>query len=268
MFLNHSVVLQLVFQKPYGIHSPFLFNLADQCIFSKEVSADFDFLEQKRKELRADLTEINVLDCGQGSKRFVRRSGSASSRYCRSVASIARNSLQTPAMCHLLWRLAQYFTPKTILEVGTSLGITTSYLARAAPEAKIITLEGCPQTASRAKVLFDECGATNVDLHIGLFECTLPKVLKQLVQVDMVYLDGDHGYQAVMQNFNTILDHIHQGSVLIVDDIRWSKGMKKAWRQMAAHPKVTLAVDLFKSGILFFNPGLSKEIVPVGFNFF
>jgi predicted O-methyltransferase YrrM len=268
MFFNQSVFLQFVFRRPYGIHSPFLYNLADKCIFSRESSADFRLLEQKRKELHNDHTEIYVLDFGQGTKRFTKSSGIESIKYRRKISSIARNSLQNRNMCRLMWRLSKYFSPKTILELGTSLGITTSYLSQAVPDSKIITLEGCPQTAARAEMLFEECGASNIDLYVGQFDHTLPKALEQLGQVDMAYLDGDHSYKAVMQNFNTILGHLHPGSVLIVDDIRWSKGMKEAWCDMAAHPKVTLAVDLYKTGILFFNPALSKQIVPIGFYFF
>jgi len=268
MFFNQSVFLQFAFRRPYGINSPFLYNLADKCIFNRESSADFWLLEQKRKELHNDHTEICVLDFGLGPRRFAVKSGVESISYRRKVSSIARNALLSPAMCRLMWRLTKYFSPKTILEIGTSLGITTSYLANAAPESKIITLEGCPQTAARAELLFEECGAANIDLYVGLFDNSLPKALKELVQVDMAYLDGDHSYKAAIQNFNTILGHLHPGSVLIVDDIRWSKGMKEAWCEMAAHPKATLAVDLYKTGMLFFNPALSKQIVPVGFYFF
>lgn len=268
MYFNQSVFLQFALRRPYGIHSPFLYDLADNCIFSKESSADFLLLEQKRKELLNDHTEINVFDFGPGPKRFAINPGVESISYRRKVSSIARNALLSPAMCRLMWRLTKYFSPKTILEVGTSLGVTTSYLANAAPESKIITLEGCPQTAARAEMLFKECGAANINLYVGHFDNTLPNALEQLVKVDLAYLDGDHSYKAAMQNFSTILGHLHPGSVLIVDDIRWSKGMRAAWCEMTAHPQVTLAVDLYKTGILFFNPALSKQIVPVGFYFF
>ncbi|HSV88717.1 MAG TPA: class I SAM-dependent methyltransferase [Bacteroidales bacterium] len=268
MLFNKSVLLQLALRRPYGVHSPFLYNLADKCIFSKEISPDFRLLEQKRKELLVDQTEIYVLDFGHGPKKFSVRSGFDPIKYRRTVSKIARNSLQTPGMCRLMWRLAKHFSPKNIIEIGTSLGITTTYLSNAAPESRIITLEGCPQTAARAEILFGECGATNVELSLGLFENTLPKALEQLEKLDMVYLDGDHSFKPVIQNFNTLLSYLHSGSVLVVDDIRWSKSMKEAWIEMASHPMVTLAVDLYKAGIIFFNPGLSKQIVPVGFNFF
>jgi predicted O-methyltransferase YrrM len=265
MYLTRPVILQYLFRRPFGIHSPFLYDFAKNCIFSKEGSPDFVFLENQRTMLRHDPCTLEVTDFGKGSRFGEQKTGEEPLRYRRKVSSIARGSLQGPAMCRMLYRTVQYFSPATIVELGTSLGLTTAYLALAAPQAKIFTLEGCEHTAARAETLFRESGIKNIKIRTGDFRHTLPAVLGELGQVDLAYIDGDHSYEGVMNNFLRISEHIHPESVLIIDDIRWSKGMKRAWQEMAGHPKVTLAADLFRLGILFFNPALSKQIVPVGY---
>lgn len=265
MYLTRPVILQYLFRRPFGIHSPFLYAFAENCIFSKEGSPDFVFLENQRTMLRQDHCALEVTDLGKGSRFGEQRIGEEPLRYRRKVSSIARGSLQSPAMCRMLYRTVRYFSPGNIVELGTSLGLTTAYLALAAPQTNVFTLEGCEQTAARAETLFRESGIKNIKIRTGDFRHTLPAVLGELGRVDLAYIDGDHSYEGVMNNFLRISEHIHPGSVLIIDDIRWSKGMKRAWLEIAGHPKVTLAADLFRLGILFFNPVLSKQIVPVGF---
>lgn len=265
MFLNRFVVLQWLFRKPFGIHSPFLYDFASHCLYARNDLPETGFLEKQRKALRRDPAELEVVDYGRGTGRNQDRMGEEPLLYRRRVSSIARRSLQSPALCRLLFRTVQYCAPTTILELGTSLGITTACLAKAAPSARIITLEGCPQTASRAQKLFADNAIPNIEVRTGPFRETLPQTLADLRTVDLVYLDGDHAYEAVMDNFIRISEHIPHNGVFILDDIRWSKGMKKAWLEVAAHPKVTLAVDLFRLGMVFFNPALSKQIIPLGY---
>lgn len=265
MYLNRHVILQTITRKPFGIHSPFLYAFAENCLYSREVYPDFAFLELMRRSLKNDRTELEVTDFGRGL-RFVReRTGEEPLRYRRSVSSIARRSLQDPSMCRLLYRMVRYFEPSSVLELGTSLGLTTAYLAKARPEARILTLEGCSHTAARADALFRESGNKNIEILIGPFSKTLPNALTKLGKPDLIYIDGDHSYEGVMGNFLQISEHIHEASVLILDDIRWSKGMKQAWLEIAGHPGATLSVDLFRLGIVFFNKSLSKQIVPVGY---
>jgi len=265
MYLTRHVFMQFITRRPFGIHSPFLFAFAENCIFNRETYSDFERLEHFRRQLLNDHTELMITDFGRGVRFGKKRQGNELLQYRRTVASIARGSLQNPSMCRFLYRTAKYLAPKNIMELGTSLGITTSFLARAAPNARVFTLEGCQQTSARAERLFRESDIKNIELVTGPFSQTLEASLQDIGLVDMVYIDGDHSYEGVLRNFSVISKHIHAGSVLILDDIRWSKGMKKAWLEIANHPQASLAVDMFRIGLIFFNPGLSKQIVPVAF---
>ncbi len=265
MYLTPHVFMQFISRKPFGIHSPFLYAFAENCILSRAKVYETEGLEMARKKLLCDTTELLITDFGKGRKIGKKNETNLPLQYKRSVSSIAKHSLQSPSMCRFLFRTARFLAPETILELGTSLGVSTACLALAAPRARVISLEGCPQTAARAAILFRESGIKNIDLRTGPFSQMLSKALNDLEKVDMVYIDGDHSYQGVMNNFVAIEKHIHSQSVLVLDDIRWSKGMRKAWLEIATNSKATLAVDMYRLGLVFFNPGFSKQIVPVAF---
>jgi len=265
MYFTRPVILQFALRKPFGIHSPFCYDFASKCIFSDEKPLDTSFIENQRKKFLNNKSNIEVIDFGKGIRFVKTRNNNEPLRYERKVGDIARGSLQSKRMCAMLYRTIRYFAPKTILELGTSLGITTAYLAKAAPQAKLITLEGCPQTASLAENFFRESGLGNIELIRGDFRKTLPGVINKLKAIDLAYIDGGHTYEGLMNNFNAIREHISESSVLIIDDIRWSAEMKKAWLEIAAHSQATLCVDMFRLGIVFFKKGLSKQIIPVAF---
>jgi len=265
MFFQPNVLFQLVFRRPYGIHSPFLFDLANACIFANKPEAAFRIIENKRKELLRDNTILQITDFGQGPRKGNPPAVASPATYKRSVRSIARNSLQTPGYCRLLWRLIQHFKPQNILELGTSLGLTTSYMALAMPHGRVFSIEGCPQTAAKAKELWEIMGISNISLQSGSFGNTLPGVLSQIQKVDFVYIDGGHSYSGVMDVFAKISPYLHRHSVLVIDDIRWSAEMTKAWLEITANPTTTMSLDLYRMGISFCNPGLSKQIIPVGY---
>ena len=266
-FFSNALLQQKVFRKPYGVHSPFLYGLARDCIFSNEPDPAFSHLENIRSALKKDERILQVTDFGKGRRFGPRRGrpGDPPLRYSRPVRSIARNSLQQPRVCRLFFRLVRYFKANTILELGTSLGITTSYLALARPGARVITLEGCPQTAALARQTFSKAGIQNVELIVGDFAQTLPALFNTNISPDLVYIDGDHSLEGVLRNFSIISKHLHESSVVIIDDIRWSRGMRTAWKHLMAHEKTTMALDLGSIGILFFDPALSKQRVRVGF---
>ncbi len=151
------------------------------------------------------------------------------------------------------------------MELGTSLGITTAYLAKACPDATVYTLEGCPELSRLAMDTFKKAGAENVKPVTGEFGQKLFGLLRKTGKADMVYLDGNHEYSAVMEYFSLISKHLHAGSVFILDDIRWSKGMWKAWKALQDVPAKTLSLDLGKLGIVFFDPRLSRENLVIWF---
>ncbi|MBC7850677.1 MAG: class I SAM-dependent methyltransferase [Chitinophagaceae bacterium] len=232
--------------KGHGVHSPFVFDFITNVLNNKKHYYTYDQVEALRQKLAEDRTTIEVEDLGAGSKH--------SSTNTRTIGSIARNAAKPPKFGKLLFRMVNQYQPATILEVGTSLGITTFYLASANRSANVVTLEGAEGIAKKAVQHFDQLDLQNVRLVLGNFDTTLPKVLAAMDQLDFVFLDGNHRLAPTLNYFNQVLPRMSTQSIIVVDDIYWSAEMKEAWRQIKSHNSVMLSIDLFSIGILFFNP--------------
>lgn len=143
--------------------------------------------------------------------------------------------------------------------MGTCLGLTTAYLATAAPDAQVISIEGCPETAAIAEENISSLGITNSGILVGNFDKILPDVINLLPELDFVFIDGNHRKDATLNYFNSCLPKLSDNSVMIFDDIYWSQGMKEAWNEIKAHPQVTLTIDLFWIGLVYVRKGRAKE---------
>jgi predicted O-methyltransferase YrrM len=237
----------------HAIHSPFLFELYTKVIAcGKDNNPDYPLLEALRKELLQSNREIEILDLGAGSR--VNKSN------IRKIKTIAKNAEKPAKFGRLFNRLIKRFEPKTIIELGTSLGLTTLYMSRANRDSRIISFEGCPQTAEVARQNFEKVHADNIEVVVGNIDDTLPAELKKLNSgIDYAYFDANHRYEPTVRYFETCLPHATNDSLFIFDDIYWSDEMTKAWEYIKAHPQVTLTVDLFWIGLVFFRKEQVKE---------
>jgi predicted O-methyltransferase YrrM len=232
----------------HGVHSPFVFDLIEKVFRNKKKEPVFIDIEQRRSQLLRDETSISMADPGAGS---------SSSKSQRRVKDVAKLSLSSPEQCRILYRLVDYFKPETLLEFGSCMGISTSYMAKA-HECRFYSMEGHPELYRISEETKKELGL-HVELKKGLFQDILPSVLKEMKKVDMAFIDGHHTEEATLQYFHQLKPHIHEDSVLIFDDIHWSEGMEKAWEQIKSDQDVTLSIDMFWCGMVFFKEGLSGE---------
>ena len=235
----------------HGVHSPFVYRLIDKVIYDFQPKKVYAGIEALRKQLLNDKRSIQVTDLGAGSK--------VNNDQTKKISDIARNALKPRRLAQLLYRLAADLKPLNIIELGTCLGITTVYLQNASPKAKVYSLEGSPETAAVALETFQKAGLTNIAEITGNFDDTLPGVIKELDQLDFVFVDGNHQRDATLKYFEWCLPKVHEDTMLIFDDIYWSEGMKEAWQEIKAHPRVTVTVDLFWIGLVFFKSGRTKE---------
>ena len=153
----------------------------------------------------------------------------------------------------LFFRMVNYYQPQYIFELGTSLGITSSYMASALPSAKVVTMEGAPAVAAVAKSNFKKLSLSNIQVVEGNFDATLPSVLQSTPSVGLAFVDGNHRKGPTLQYFEQLLNKANDNSILIFDDIHWSREMEEAWASIQSHPRVTLTIDLFFIGIIFFR---------------
>jgi predicted O-methyltransferase YrrM len=245
----------------HALHSPFLYDLYTTVIRPRPVPMEpvFTDIEAVRHRMRASTDEIEVRDFGAGSKH--------SNAPRRRVSVIARNAEKPPKYGQLLYRLIRRFRPETILDLGTSLGITTLYEAAAAQAAaaptaaRLLSFEGCPETARLARQNFETLGGTvvPVELVIGNLDETLPECVGTLDRVDFAFFDANHRYEPTVRYFETCLTSARTDSVFVFDDIHWSPEMERAWRYIKAHPRVTVTVDLFQVGLVFFRTEQPKQ---------
>jgi len=250
-FAKDYLLHRLKAKTRHGVHSPFVYRLVDQVIYDFEAKKIYNDIESLRQQLLNDERVITVTDLGAGSH--------LNNNNQKKISDIARNALKPPKLAQLLYRLAIDLKPRNIIELGTCLGITTIYLQKAAPDAKVYTLEGCPETSGMANETFSKAGINNIDLITGNFNETLPGVVDKLAELDFVFVDGNHQKDATLKYFDWCLPKVHENSLLIFDDIYWSDGMKEAWSEIKAHPRVTVTIDLFWIGLVFFKGGRVKE---------
>lgn len=248
----------------HGVHSPFMYDFLDKCLYARQDSGIFDEIESQRARLIKNRQIITYRDLGAGTRNAnARQTGGLTAK---SIRQIAKSSLQRPKYTRLMYRIAQHFQCKNILEMGTSFGITTAYLSKALKkEGTIHTLEGADAIADIAQGVFNNLNCNNITLHRGEFSDILPEVARSCAPWDMVFLDGNHNGTAVLNYFSFLVKHISTEGVLIVDDIRWSSSMWEAWNAIKSHPQVSVTADIFFMGFVFFNPSLSKEHFKVRF---
>ncbi|WP_298115235.1 O-methyltransferase [Flavobacterium sp.] len=245
----------------HGVHSPFVYNLVTKCFYDKKKYPEYSILKDYRNSLLQNKNTIEVTDFGAGSRVFKSNT--------RAINQIAKNAGISSKRAELLFRIVNYFQPKNILEIGTSLGLATSALslgleaktnrAKLNSKSKIITLEGCPKTMSIAKNQCEFQNLNNIEFVNTKFEDFLKNPKPETRNPKLIYFDGNHSKKATLEYFELLLPSITNDSIWIFDDIHWSKDMEEAWEIIKNHHKVTVTIDTFQWGIVFFRTEQEKE---------
>jgi predicted O-methyltransferase YrrM len=231
--------------KGHGIHSPFVFDFVTYVLGDKRTFYAYEKIENYRFTLLSDNTELEITDFGAGSV-----SGNTKQKR---IASIARHAAKPAKWGQLLFRITNYYQPGTILELGTSLGLSAAYMAMGNKNAKLITCEGAPAIATIAEKNLAWLGVGNVEIVTGNFDESLCTVLKNLDTIDLAFIDGNHRKEPTLRYFEQLLEKKNDYTIFIFDDIHWSADMELAWNEIKKHPQVVLTIDLFFMGLVFFR---------------
>jgi predicted O-methyltransferase YrrM len=235
----------------HSLHSPFFFDFYTRVVAPTPRPAPLNALESVRDTLLRDTTHLTIQDLGAGPQQ-----GQATSR---TVQSIARTSISPERFAHLYHRIVRHFGHAHVIELGTSLGLNALYLATAG--AQVTTFEGAPAVAGVARNVFALQPSARIRLIEGDITHTLPAYLASSGKVDLAFVDANHRYEPTVRYFQQLLQKVHAQSMLIFDDIHYTPGMQQAWEEMRKHPLVYASADLYRCGILFFDPSLNKQHV-------
>lgn len=278
-------------QNEHGLHSPFVFDLYRNIIKKDSISSEFDRIEAIRHQMLQSREQIQVTDYGAGSK--------VNASPVREVRDIAQNSKKSAQLGRLFYRLIEHFDYKYIFDLGTSLGLTTLYLA-ANSKTHITTFEGCPETGKVANRNFEQFYSSQFTVHclqearskgqqarsnsqeatddrqsittaraapsksaittiIGNLDEVLGAQVIEIPKIDFAFFDANHRYEPTVRYFETCLQKAHNDSLFVFDDIHWSTEMEAAWAYIKAHPSVTVTIDLFAVGLVFFRKQQPKQ---------
>jgi predicted O-methyltransferase YrrM len=238
-------------RKGHGIHSPFVFDIVSR-MFRNKIDPDIvNKIEMIRKQLLKDDRSIEVLDLGSGSKKMKSNN--------RKVSDIARYSPVNRKYGILLSNLASEFGKAGIIEFGTSFGISTMYMAASVPDSIVYTMEGSPSVAEIANSNFLSGRFRNINVLIGPFSKMLPEIKDTGIKPGLVFIDGNHRREPVLEYFNKIVGLSDSETVIVIDDINNSEEMADAWNEIRNNKNVTCTIDIFRMGLVFMKRGLTRQ---------
>jgi predicted O-methyltransferase YrrM len=238
-------------QNEHGLHSPFVFDLYLNTLKKDVQTPEYEPIERVRATMLNSRQTLQITDYGAGS--HVNRAP------LREVRDVAQHSKKSARLGRLFHRLIRAFGYDYVFDLGTSLGLTTLYLSTARAGTHVTTFEGCPQTARVAQQNFDELGAQNIQIVVGNLDETLASEVAQVPRLDFVFFDANHRYEPTVRYFETCLAKAHNDSLFVFDDIHWSAEMEAAWAYIQAHASVSVTIDLWAVGLVFFRQQQPKQ---------
>lgn len=235
----------------HGTHSPFVYKLADEVIYDFSSKKVYEFIENQRNSFLTDPKKITIADFSNHN--------TLKPIHLKKISLISKEELKTLQLAQLVYRLLNHLKPKNILTLDTSLSINTAYLAIENPLTTVLALEPCGEKALLSKQLYSNLELKNISLQIGSFDDLLPKSIATIAQLDFVYINGNITNAATLNYFNCCLPKLHQGSLVIIKGINKNKEMSEAWDAIKNNSKVTITINLFWLGLVYFRKGQAKE---------
>lgn len=246
-------ILRAHYRKGHWVHSPFTFHTLNYVIFERTPYYSFPQIENLRQQLQQNNTPLTLQPLGTSKAKTT------------TIAKELKNSTKTPRLAQLLQRLCASNNSQYIIELGTNLGLSTAYLASNNTKSHVYTLEGQPQLCQIARQNFKQLQLNNIQLIEGNINDTLPHLIQQIPQIDLLFIDANHQYQATLDYYRLAKTKTHKNAIIIFDDIHWSEGMQQAWNEIRQDPDIRLSIDIFHMGIVWFNTDIPKQHYIVAF---
>jgi predicted O-methyltransferase YrrM len=235
----------------HDIHSPFVYNFVSKCLKEEIRVQDSNILDKYKKALKTNKSKVLIRDFGAGSKKLGLE---------RKISAIYANVSSKGVYANLLYQLNKHYQFERCLEFGISLGVGTLNLALGNEKSEIITVEACENTFNFTKNEFEKMGINNVLFQRNTFYDFIVNLKRgETKKFDLIFIDGHHDGEALLFYLKELEPFSHPETLFILDDIRWSDGMFKAWNKIIKDEKFHLTMDLFRMGIISKRPMQAKE---------
>ncbi len=248
----HFIRYYLFAKTPRLMHSPYMFDLLTKVFDDQKVYYIFDRIEHERAQFSHSDRVIMDRDLGAGSHKAPGAS--------RTVAQIAGSAVSSPRKCEVLFRLAEQLRPKVAIELGSSLGISSAYLAAAYKGGHVYSFDGNPDLTKTAREFCAALNLTNIEFEDGDFDASLSDKLKEIEEVDFAYIDGNHRKAPTMRYYEMLRAQRAENAVFVFDDIRWSREMYETWQEVLHDKTIRATIDAFSFGIIFFSPIFKERL--------
>ncbi|WP_197494104.1 O-methyltransferase [Lewinella sp. 4G2] len=215
--------------------------------FSPEDQAAFDRVESYRNQLLGSTEIVDFKVFGSDDTETI-------SNVCKAATS-------PKIWARLIYALASEFEAKKVLEIGTNLGVSGSYLLEALrhnSDSQLVTMEGMPRYVEISRNQFK--AITNEDrfeVIEGKYEDTFDDMIDRHQDFDLLFIDGNHQKGPTLEYYEKLLKVSTRPSVWIFDDIYWTNGMKEAWDIIRQNPETSYSIDLYKTGLVVVDPSVS-----------
>jgi predicted O-methyltransferase YrrM len=233
----------------YYIHSPFVYDFCRFVLSRKPLQKDSDTINSIIKYYQSKKDILNLQEFGAARKRD----------YAIKIGDYLNRTAITNKYGRLLHNLVAYYQVEHVIETGTALGISTSWMALSNPNCKISSIEGNKKLCDVSNEMFIRFSITNTQVYCGLVEDVLPELAKNMKCKTLLFIDAHHTGAATMRYFAMIKSYVKDDTIVVFDDINYSAEMNDAWKNIICDERVTLSLNLYRIGVIFFNPSLSKQ---------
>jgi len=235
----------------YGIHSPFIYDFIRNVLLE---ACSYDKCSPVKKEFKAFASKIEYLvsnhNIGAGSNSIANNN---------SFKRLAKTSGLPKKYLSLLCRIVDYYQFSNLLELGTCCGLTSATLASSRPDIHVTTVEGNEDRFNLAKQFFQHLELKNVTSYHNQFNSQLRELKTKDIFYDLIFIDGDHTYDATVKNYDEALLLLKPNGIIVLDDIYWSKGMTEAWEYVKSSNSAVVTIDLYRLGIVFLDRKQAKQ---------
>lgn len=249
-FLRKSILgyRKLRHGRGYGVHSPFVYALITKVIEEQHPYYCYQDIDKLRKQYLFRTDAVTYPD-RRGSNRQHRV---PIGRLLKREAITARKGM-------LLFRLANYYKPVHLLQIGSSYDFSAVYLSAYAKGLSFHVLEAVSAFVPVSREMYGKAAFNPITLHTGDYETTLPGVLKDLRSVDLVFFNTCHEQNDPVRLFRECIKQASPQAIFIFNEIKSNRLMRACWQEVCASSGVTVTVDLYTIGIAFCDPKLHKR---------